>query len=362
MSIWPSGIARYVMDSGLFVSLKEKIAARPLVRNLIGNPFIGASVLRNKKPGAATYDAKNPESNRRLTTFEQNIQRLRDLKAQGWRTSEREPLGLAEARLRPADAGCSAAACRGRRMGRHEGLLRRLQGTRATPAGCTISIAIIITDAPSWNPDFAVHAEDSDEPRRTPFPGTRFKHDWKDGYIPLMDHWDGGTQGYLNNRFMLGHVVKNYREMFEHGIHPQGSYQDVFGYIPPDQDFNPNHPSTRTDSMNDRAAVLAVGAEQPGHCGDGSRIGLGGSVCGLYDVAIESRSQHRHRSRPRGCDSGAAVRAGVSRCRGHRGYAQRSAVVPAWQRAADGLREGGCRVRRRCGAWRRCTHGSACWR
>ena len=71
-----------------------------------------------------------------------------------------------------------------------------------------------------------------------------------------MDHWDGGTQGYLNSRFMLGHVVKNYGEIFEHGIHPQGSYQDVFGYIPPDQDFNPDHPNTRTDSMNYRAGVL----------------------------------------------------------------------------------------------------------
>ena len=88
------------------------------------------------------------------------------------------------------------------------------------------------------------------------FPGTRFKNHWKDGYIPLMDHWDGGAQGYLNNRFMLGHVVKNYRTMLEHGIHPQGSYQDVFGYIPQDQDFNPDYPSTRTDSMNARAAVL----------------------------------------------------------------------------------------------------------
>jgi len=72
----------------------------------------------------------------------------------------------------------------------------------------------------------------------------------------MMDHWDGGTQGYLNNGLMLGHLVKNYRVIFEHGIHPRGSYEDVFGYIPPDQDFNPNHPSTRTDSLNYRAAVF----------------------------------------------------------------------------------------------------------
>ncbi len=44
--------------------------------------------------------------------------------------------------------------------------------------------------------------------------------------------------------------------MEAHGIHSQGSYNDVFGYIPPDEDFNPEHPSTRTESMNARALVL----------------------------------------------------------------------------------------------------------
>src|SRR6476619_2290210 len=78
-------------------------------------------------------------------------------------------------------------------------------------------------DAPSWNPDFAIHEEDSTRPPSA-FPGTRFKHAWKDGSVPFMDNWDGGAQAYLNNRFMLGHVVKNYELMFEHGIRPQGSY------------------------------------------------------------------------------------------------------------------------------------------
>jgi hypothetical protein len=30
----------------------------------------------------------------------------------------------------------------------------------------------------------------------------------------------------------------------------------VFGYSPPDQDFNPEHPNTRTDSMSYRAGVF----------------------------------------------------------------------------------------------------------
>jgi len=54
---------------------------------------------------------------------------------------------------------------------------------------------------------------------------------------------------------MLGHIEKNYRLMAAHGIKPQGSYNDVFGYIPPDEDFNKDHPATRTESMRARADV-----------------------------------------------------------------------------------------------------------
>jgi hypothetical protein len=59
---------------------------------------------------------------------------------------------------------------------------------------------------------------------------------------------------YLNNRFMPGHVRKNYAGLFAHGIHPQGVYFDVFGYVPPDEDFNPEHPCTRSDAIAARAA------------------------------------------------------------------------------------------------------------
>ena len=58
---------------------------------------------------------------------------------------------------------------------------------------------------------------------------------------------------YLSPRLQFGHLVKNYRLMFEHGIQPQGAYLDVFGYVPPDEDFNPQHPATRADSMKARA-------------------------------------------------------------------------------------------------------------
>src|SRR5262249_10255174 len=49
---------------------------------------------------------------------------------------------------------------------------------------------------------------------------------------------------------------KNYQLFFDHGINPQGIYNDVIGYVPPDADFNPEHPTTRTEAMAGRAATM----------------------------------------------------------------------------------------------------------
>ncbi len=261
---------RYAIDSGLFVSLKDKIASRPIVANLIGTPFAGASVLRNKKPGSASYDTRNPASNRRLATFAQNVERLRDFKARGF---SRLNVSVSGWLYQGYDRQTPDALPPSPDAGGWQGMKALFDACSELGYTCWLhdQYRDYYLDAPSWNPEFAVHEEDATSPP-TAFPGTRFKHDWKEGYVPLMDNWDGGAQGYLNNDFMLGHVIKNYRAMFEHGIHPQGSYQDVFGYIPPDEDFNPDHPSTRTESMNARAAIFHWTAQHLGIVGteDGS--------------------------------------------------------------------------------------------
>ncbi|HXK03797.1 MAG TPA: DUF5696 domain-containing protein [Verrucomicrobiae bacterium] len=245
---------RYAMDSGLYVSLKDKIAHNAVVQNLVGSPVMGMRVLRNLKPGSASYDTKNPANNYRLVTFAENTARLRELKKQGW---EHLNVSLSGWLNQGYDRQTPDALPPAEAAGGWSGMKLFFDTCKELGYTCWLhdQYRDYYQDAPSWNPDFAVHEEDATRPP-TAFPGTRFKNDWKDGSIPLMDHWDGGVQGYLNNSFMLGHVVKNYGALFAHGIHPQGSYQDVFGYIPPDEDFNPEHPNTRTDSMNARAAVM----------------------------------------------------------------------------------------------------------
>ena len=245
---------QYVMDTGLYVSLKDKIARSPLVKNLIGNPFTGLSVLRNYKAGGARYDEKNPQNNYRLTTFAQNAQRLRDLKAKGFDNLNVSISGWLQFGY---DRQTPDALPPAKEAGGWEGMKALFDTCKELGYVCWLhdQYRDYYLDAPSWNPEFAVHEEDSVRPTAA-FPGTRFKKRWKEGYIPYMDNWDGGTQSYLNSRYMLGHVQKNYRMLWEHGIRPQGSYQDVFGYVPPDQDFNPDHPNTHTESMKHRAAVM----------------------------------------------------------------------------------------------------------
>jgi hypothetical protein len=44
---------------------------------------------------------------------------------------------------------------------------------------------------------------------------------------------------------------------FDHCIRPQGIYIDVIGYVPPDEDFNPEHPTTRSEAMRGQAEMLS---------------------------------------------------------------------------------------------------------
>jgi hypothetical protein len=245
---------RHVMDTGQFVSLQEKIARSPLVKNLIGAPMAGGHVFTNIKPGGPRYDTKDPGKNYRVSTFAEQAARLRKLKADGF---DRMNVSLGGWPNQGYDRQHPDGLPPTKEGGGWEGLKAFFDACQELGYVCWLhdQYRDYYPDAPSYDAQFAVQEEDSVRPP-TRFPGTRFHpHDWKEGYTPFMNYWDGGTQAYLNNRYMLGHVQKNYRLMAAHGIHPQGSYNDVFGYIPPDDDFNPEHPSTRTESMKYRAEV-----------------------------------------------------------------------------------------------------------
>jgi len=245
---------RHVMDTGHFVSLEEKAARQPLVRNLIGAPFVSARVFTNIKRDSPRYDTNDPAKNRHVTPFAEHSRRLRALRARG---IERVNVSLSGWPTHGYDRQHPDGLPPNEEGGGWAGMRRFFETCRELGFVCWLhdQYRDYYPDAPSFNRDLAVREEDATSPP-THFPGTRFHpHDWKDGDVPMMNYWDGGPQAYLNNRYMLGHVQKNYRLLAAHGIRPQGSYNDVYGYIPPDQDFNPEHPTTRTESMRYRAEV-----------------------------------------------------------------------------------------------------------
>ncbi|HEX4121321.1 MAG TPA: DUF5696 domain-containing protein [Verrucomicrobiae bacterium] len=73
----------YVMDTGLFVSLKEKIARTPILADFIGTPETRVGILHNIKSDSGMYDKVNPSNNYSLTTFDERARQLRELKASG---------------------------------------------------------------------------------------------------------------------------------------------------------------------------------------------------------------------------------------------------------------------------------------
>jgi hypothetical protein len=244
---------RYVMDGGLFVSLKEKIARTPILAELIGTPQTRVSILRNMSPDSDRYDSKDPSKNYSLTSFDERARQLRELKANG---VDRVLVFVSGWPHLGYDRQHPDSLPPPERAGGWEGLKRLAEtcGELGYPYILHDQYRDYYLDAPSYDPQFAIHEEDG-AGGPSAFPGTRFG-DSKQGPIPLMRHWDGGVQSYLNGRFMLGHLLKNYQLIFDHGIKPQGIYLDVFGYVPPDQDFNPEHATTRRDAMNARAVCF----------------------------------------------------------------------------------------------------------
>jgi hypothetical protein len=244
---------KYAKDTGLFVSLAEKIQNRPIVKELIGTPFSRIGILTNIKSDSLRYSTTQPERNFRLTTFDERADQLRQLKQNGL---DRFMVVLTGWPKEGYDREHPDVLPPAPRAGGWEGMKRLADTCKGLGYLFTLhdQYRDYYTDAPSYNRQFALHEED-ENPVSRQFPGSRFGQ-WKKGKVAYMNNWDGGEMNYLNPRFMLGHNVKNYQAMFDHGVRIVGSYQDVFGYVPPDQDFNPQHPTTRTDGRIARELVM----------------------------------------------------------------------------------------------------------
>lgn len=251
----------HAIETGLWVPLTEKIARAPAVASLIGTVESRVSVLRTIVPESRLYKKRTPEDiaqgkpdpNHVVRPFSERAAQVRELKAAGLPRFNLVLTGwprLGYDRQHPDVLPVAPES------GGYAGMKALAQACREAGYLFTLhdQYRDYYVDAPSYRPEFAVHEETVEGPP-TLFPGTRFGS-FKEGPLPFLTAWDGGKQAYLNARFMLGHLQKNYAGLFAQGIQPDGSYLDVFGYVPPDQDFNPAHPTTRTEAKREIATVF----------------------------------------------------------------------------------------------------------
>src|SRR5262245_35973448 len=150
----------YVIDNGQFVSLKEKIAQEPLVAELVGTPRMGQRILKNFKPGSHRYKADKPEQNYQVTSFDDRISDLRKLKAKG---IDKAIVSLSAWPREGYDRQHPDVLPPAPAAGGWEGMKRWADACRELGYVAMLhdQYRDYYVDAPSWDPQFAVHEEDN---------------------------------------------------------------------------------------------------------------------------------------------------------------------------------------------------------
>jgi hypothetical protein len=163
---------RHAMETSLFVSLREKIARTPRVASLIATPLTRLSILRNRKEDSQRYDLKDPTKNYSLTGFDERIRQLREVRAKGLERLHVCLTGwprLGYDRQHPDELPPAPSA------GGWEGMKRLAEACREMGYVLTLheQFRDYYVDAPSYDPQFAIHEEDeASPPRRSPAPAS----------------------------------------------------------------------------------------------------------------------------------------------------------------------------------------------
>jgi hypothetical protein len=237
---------RYAKETGLFVALDEKIARQTQVERMIGAPVIGPDISVRIQPESSFY-GQHPE---KLTSFAERAKQVRALAARG---VERAHVLVKGWGVRGYDnlhpdflPPCPEA-------GGWEGMRALSDACREVGFQFAIhdNYRDYYHDAPSFNKEYAVHHENGDV--------------WSYG------HWYGGTQCDLCASQAPGLFRRNLLALEQGGVRMDGVYLDVFAVVAPEECYHPDHPMTRRQCMEYRAACFdlartragVIGSEEP---------------------------------------------------------------------------------------------------
>ncbi len=222
---------RYVVETGRFVTLREKIARNPLAGRLVGAPVVHTSILYHVQPQSSYYDTKDPAKNHQLVSFDKRAAELRALSGLGVGRAYVHLDGWGSRgydNLHPDVLPPSPEA------GGWEGMNRLADACDA--------LGFV----------FAIHDQYRDYYLDAATYDPRNAQVGEAGRREFHSTWYGGTQTYLCPSLAPGFVARNHRAILDHGVKLRGAYLDVFAVVPPDECYSPEHPVTRTECLKYR--------------------------------------------------------------------------------------------------------------
>ena len=227
----------YVKENGRLITLKEKMCKNPTVERLIGCPIVHTKISTHIQPSCDYYNRVNPEKNDYFFTFAQRAEELKALKAKGIDKAYTHFDGWGVRgydNLHPSPFPPSEEA------GGVEGMKKLSETTRAL--GYIFGVHDQYRDYYLDCPDFS-------------YEEATLK---LNGKYPHKTYWAGGAHSYLCSTRAVDYVRRNYTEFEKLGIKIEAAYLDVFSIADLDEDFSPDHPTTREQCAKDRMRCLDI--------------------------------------------------------------------------------------------------------
>ncbi|MCL2517302.1 MAG: DUF5696 domain-containing protein [Oscillospiraceae bacterium] len=215
---------KYLIETGKFVTLKEKIARNPNVAKLIGTPIVHDMIAIHISPDSQYYDKENPAKNDYYKTFDSRAELLRKLKMNG---VDRAYLHYDGWGVKGYD-NC------------HPDAFPVFEA-----AGGSEGMKMLSDTARELGYIFGIHDQYMDYY----YDGENFSLDNAtknaDGTYPYMSVWYGGKQSTLCADVARDYVKRNYTTFKELGIVIEGAYFDEFSVVEMQECFDENHRMTR---------------------------------------------------------------------------------------------------------------------
>ena len=219
-------------EEGRAVTLRQKAAKNPRVEKLIGACVMHVPGKKHVSEDSRYYDREHPENNDSVTPFAHWEARVRALREKGVDQLYLHQDGWGQPGYDNQHPDYLPPC---REMGGWEGMkaLSDAMEELGFMFGVHDQYRDYYLDAPTYDPDNAIQAPD----------GSIYGH----------AIWAGGKQNYLCASLAPEYVRRNFSQLFEHGIHLEGTYLDVFTCNEADECANPRHPMTRRECLDHRA-------------------------------------------------------------------------------------------------------------